>query len=134
MYTLFGKQVTLCLVEPMGCTSTLAVTSQKLLATGPDTRHSFVVCLHVDLESLQIKCSNPQVQLLYELTEIMNKVWSKIQRRGNLSPSSAYPETMAGPVPGSPVRSSVGTIPPDTSTCSPSAEVGTTTEVSVSEK
>ncbi|XP_047579553.1 intermembrane lipid transfer protein VPS13B isoform X4 [Lutra lutra] len=128
MYTLFSKQVTLCLVEPMGCTSTLAVTSQKLLATGPDTRHSFVVCLHVDLESLQIKCSNPQVQLLYELTEIMNKVWNKIQRRGNLSPSSAYPETMAGPGPGSPVRSSVGTIPPDTSTCSPSAEVGTTTE------
>ncbi|XP_048068541.1 intermembrane lipid transfer protein VPS13B isoform X5 [Ursus arctos] len=128
MYTLFGKQVTLCLVEPMGCTSTLAVTSQKLLATGPDTRHSFVVCLHVDLESLQIKCSNPQVQLLYELTEIMNKVWNKIQRRGNLSPSSAYPETMAGPVPGSPVRSSVGTAPPDTSTCSPSADVGTTTE------
>ncbi|XP_030880582.1 vacuolar protein sorting-associated protein 13B [Leptonychotes weddellii] len=128
MYTLFGKQVTLCLVEPMGCTSTLAVTSQKLLATGPDTRHSFVVCLHVDLESLQIKCSNPQVQLLYELTEIMNKVWNKIQRRGNLSPSSAFPETSAGPVPGSPVRSSVGTAPPDTSTCSPSADVGTTTE------
>ncbi|XP_073749121.1 intermembrane lipid transfer protein VPS13B isoform X6 [Callorhinus ursinus] len=128
MYTLFGKQVTLCLVEPMGCTSTLAVTSQKLLATGPDTRHSFVVCLHVDLQSLQIKCSNPQVQLLYELTEIMNKVWNKIQRRGNLSPSSTFPETSAGPVPGSPVRSSVGTAPPDTSTCSPSADVGTTTE------
>nr|XP_060467555.1 intermembrane lipid transfer protein VPS13B isoform X5 [Panthera onca] len=128
MYTLFGKQVTLCLVEPMGCTSTLAVTSQKLLPTGPDTRHSFVVCLHVDLESLQIKCSNPQVQLFYELTEIMNKVWNKIQRRGNLSPSSAYAETVAGPVPGSPVRSSVGTAPPDTSTCSPSADVGTTTE------
>ncbi|XP_027964372.1 vacuolar protein sorting-associated protein 13B isoform X5 [Eumetopias jubatus] len=128
MYTLFGKQVTLCLVEPIGCTSTLAVTSQKLLATGPDTRHSFVVCLHVDLQSLQIKCSNPQVQLLYELTEIMNKVWNKIQRRGNLSPSSTFPETSAGPVPGSPVRSSVGTAPPDTSTCSPSADVGTTTE------
>ncbi|XP_039709774.1 intermembrane lipid transfer protein VPS13B isoform X4 [Pteropus medius] len=127
IYTLFGKQVTLCLVEPMGCTSTLAVTSQKLLAAGPDTRHSFVVCLHVDLESLEIKCSNPQVQLLYELTDIMNKVWNKIQKRGNLSPS-ACPETMAGPVPSSPVRSSVGTAPPDTSTCSPSADIGTTTE------
>ncbi|XP_058420689.1 intermembrane lipid transfer protein VPS13B isoform X5 [Diceros bicornis minor] len=128
IYSLFGKQVTLCLVEPMGCTSTLAVTSQKLLATGPDTRHSFVVCLHVDLESLEIKCSTLQVQLLYELTDIMNKVWNKIQKRGNLSPSSAYPETMAGPIPSSPVRSSVGTAPPDTSTCSPSADVGTTTE------
>ncbi|XP_044599846.2 intermembrane lipid transfer protein VPS13B isoform X5 [Equus asinus] len=128
VYTLFGKQVTLCLVEPMGCTSTLAVTSQKLLATGPDTRHSFVVCLHVDLESLEIKCSNPQVQLLYELTDNMNKVWNKIQKRGSLGPSSAYPEALAGPIPSSPVRSSVGTAPPDTSTCSPSADIGTTTE------
>lgn len=126
VYTLFGKQVTLCLVDPMGCTSTLAVTSQKL-ATAPDARHSFVVCLHVDLESLEIKCSNPQVQLLYELTDIMRKVWNKIQKRGSLS-ASAYPETMAGPVPSSPVRSSVGTAPPDTSTCSPSADIGTTTE------
>ncbi|XP_036731897.2 intermembrane lipid transfer protein VPS13B isoform X2 [Manis pentadactyla] len=128
IYTLFGKQVTLCLVEPMGCTSTLAVTSQKLLVTGPDTRHSFVVCLHVDLESLEIKCSNPQVQLLYELTDIMNKVWNKIKKRGSLSLPSAYAESMAGPVPGSPVRSSIGTAPPDASTCSPSADVGTTTE------
>ncbi|XP_058524570.1 intermembrane lipid transfer protein VPS13B isoform X2 [Ochotona princeps] len=128
VYTLLGKQVTLSLVEPMGCTSTLAVTSQKLLATGPDARHSFVVCLHVDLESLEIKCSNPQVQLFCELTDTMRKVWNKIQKRGNLSPSSAYTETMTGPVPGSPVRSSIGTAPPDTSTCSPSADIGTTTE------
>ncbi|KAM6171919.1 intermembrane lipid transfer protein VPS13B isoform 2-T2 [Erethizon dorsatum] len=128
IYTLLGKQVTLCLVEPMGCTSTLAVTSQKLIATGPDTRHSFVVCFHVDLESLEIKCSNPQVQLFCELAETMNKVWNKIQKRGNLSTSSAYSETVAGPVPSSPVRSSIGTVPPDTSTCSPSADIGTTTE------
>ncbi|XP_061294315.1 intermembrane lipid transfer protein VPS13B isoform X12 [Bos javanicus] len=128
IYTLFGKQVTLCLVEPMGCTSTLAVTSPKLLATGPDMRHSFVVCLHVDLESLEIKCSNPQVQLLYELTDIMNKVWNKIQKRGSLSSSSAYPESVVGPFPSSPVRSSIGTAPPDNSTCSPSADIGTTTE------
>ncbi|XP_023581816.1 intermembrane lipid transfer protein VPS13B isoform X6 [Trichechus manatus latirostris] len=128
IYTLLGKQVTLCLVEPMGCTSTLAVTSQKLLATGPDTRHSFVVCLHVDLESLEIKCSNPQVQLLYELTDSMNKFWNNVQKRGNLSLSSAYSETIVGAVPSSPVRSSVGTAPPDTSTCSPSADIGTTTE------
>ncbi|KAM6215693.1 intermembrane lipid transfer protein VPS13B [Rhynchocyon petersi] len=128
IYTLLGKQVTLCLVEPMGCTSTLAVTSQKLLTTGADMRHSFVVCLHVDLESLEIKCSNPQVQLLYELTDTMNKVWNKIQKRGNLSASSSCPETVVGAVPSSPVRSSVGTAPLDTSTCSPSADVGTTTE------
>lgn len=71
------------------------------------------------------------MQLLYELTDNMNKVWNKIQKRGSLSPS-AYPEALAGPIPGSPVRSSVGTAPPDTSTCSPSADIGTTTEVSVS--
>ncbi|NXA82913.1 VP13B protein, partial [Thryothorus ludovicianus] len=131
VYTLLGQQMTLNLVEPMGCTSTLAVTSQKLLPSGPESRHSFVVCLHVDLESLEIKCSNPQVQLLYELAEITSKVWNKIQRRGVLyqSVSSAYTETMTGPAPpSSPVKSSVGTIPPDTSTYSPSADIGTTTE------
>nr|XP_030122339.3 vacuolar protein sorting-associated protein 13B isoform X1 [Taeniopygia guttata]XP_030122340.3 vacuolar protein sorting-associated protein 13B isoform X1 [Taeniopygia guttata] len=131
VYTLLGQQMTLNLVEPMGCTSTLAVTSQKLLASGPESRHSFVVCLHVDLESLEIKCSNPQVQLLYELAEITSKVWNKIQRKGVLyqSVSSVYTETMTGPVPpSSPVKSSIGTIPPDTSTYSPSADIGTTTE------
>ncbi|ELW47427.1 Vacuolar protein sorting-associated protein 13B [Tupaia chinensis] len=75
-----------------------------------------------------VKSLTLQVQLFYELTDTMNKVWNKIQKRGSLNPSSAYPETMAGPVPSSPVRSSVGTAPPDTSTCSPSADVGTTTE------
>ncbi|TRZ13124.1 hypothetical protein HGM15179_013988, partial [Zosterops borbonicus] len=131
VYTLLGQQMTLNLVEPMGCTSTLAVTSQKLLPSGPESRHSFVVCLHVDLECLEIKCSNPQVQLLYELAEITSKVWNKIQRKGVLyqSVSSVYAETMTGPAPpSSPVKSSVGTIPPDTSTYSPSADIGTTTE------
>uniref|UniRef100_A0A8C6ZYB2 Vacuolar protein sorting 13 homolog B n=1 Tax=Nothoprocta perdicaria TaxID=30464 RepID=A0A8C6ZYB2_NOTPE len=129
IYTLLGQQMTLNLVDPMGCTSTLAVTSQKLLASGPEARHSFVVCLHVDLESLEIKCSNPQVQLLYELAEIASKVWKKVQKRGILSQSSAYAEPVPGAVPpSSPVKSSVGTAPPDTSTCSPSADIGTTTE------
>lgn len=37
---------------------------------------------------------------------------------------------MTGPVPpSSPIKSSIGTIPPDTSTYSPSADIGTTTEV-----
>ncbi|XP_042120440.1 intermembrane lipid transfer protein VPS13B isoform X6 [Peromyscus maniculatus bairdii] len=128
IYTLLGKQVTLSLVEPMGCTSTLAVTSQKLFPPGPDGRHSFVVCLHVDLESLEIKCSNPQVQLFCELADTMSKAWSRIQKRGHLSSSSVCSESTAGPGPGSPVRSSVGTVPPDTSTCSPSADMVTTTE------
>nr|XP_013797400.1 PREDICTED: vacuolar protein sorting-associated protein 13B isoform X8 [Apteryx mantelli mantelli] len=129
IYTLLGQQMTLNLVEPMGCTSTLAVTSQKLLASGPESRHSFVVCLHVDLESLEIKCSNPQVQLLYELAEIASKVWNKIQKKGILYQSSVHTEPMTGPVPpSSPIKSSVGTAPPDTSTYSPSADIGTTTE------
>lgn len=72
-----------------------------------------------------------QVQLLYELAEITSKVWNKIQRKGILYQSSVYPETVTGPAPpSSPVKSSIGTAPPDTSTYSPSADIGTTTEVS----
>ncbi|KAM4688560.1 intermembrane lipid transfer protein VPS13B [Discoglossus pictus] len=127
VYTLLGHQVILNLVEHMGCTSTLAVTSQSLASSAADTGHSFVVCLHVDLEPLEIKCSNPQVELVYQLIDTMNKAWEKIQRRGILY-QSMYSDSTAGLTPSSPVRSSIGTAPPDTSTCSPSAEVGTTTE------
>ncbi|XP_077126992.1 intermembrane lipid transfer protein VPS13B isoform X1 [Ranitomeya variabilis] len=128
VYTLVEHQVILNLVEPMGCTSTLAVTSHALPSAGPEAGHSFVVCLHVDLEPLEIKCSNPQVQLLYQLTKTLSKVWGKIQKRGVLYQSSVYFDSSAGPTPTSPIRSSVGTAPPDTSTCSPSADIGTTTE------
>lgn len=70
------------------------------------------------------------MQLLYELAEVTSKVWNKIQRKGILYQSSVYTETMTGPAPpSSPVKSSVGTAPPDTSTYSPSADIGTTTEV-----
>ncbi|MGH0159810.1 UNVERIFIED_CONTAM: hypothetical protein FKN15_044085 [Acipenser sinensis] len=128
VYTLLGQQKSFSLVEPMSCTSTLAVTSHKLQALGHESRHSFVVCLHVDLESLEIKCSNPQVQLLYELSHSINTTWSKIQKRGILRQPSSYPEPTMGAVPTSPVRSSVDTAPPGTSTCSPSADFGTPTE------
>ncbi|XP_067887270.1 intermembrane lipid transfer protein VPS13B-like isoform X4 [Heterodontus francisci] len=128
VYTLLGQLKACNLVEPLGCTSTLAITSHKLQACGPETRHSFVVCLHVDLESLEMKCSNPQVQLLYELAHSMNNAWDKIQKKGILRQSSTHPESILGPMPGSPVRSSVSTAPPDASTCSPSADIGTTTE------
>lgn len=71
-----------------------------------------------------------KVQLLYELTDLMNKVWNKIQKKGILCQSVSYTESVSGPAPpSSPVKSSVGTVPPDTSTCSPSADIGTTTEV-----
>lgn len=128
VYTLLGQLKTCNLVEPLGCTSTLAVTSHKMQACGPETRHSFVVCLHVDLESLEVKCSNPQVQLLYELAYSMTNAWEKIQKKGILRQAPMYPEPSLGPMPGSPVRSSVSTAPPDASTCSPSADIGTTTE------
>ncbi|XP_062915876.1 intermembrane lipid transfer protein VPS13B-like isoform X2 [Mobula hypostoma] len=128
VYTLLGKLKSCNLVEPLGCTSTLAVTSHKMQACSSETRHSFVVCLHVDLESLEVKCSNPQVQLLYELAHSMNNAWEKIQKKGILRQSSAHPDSSFGQMPGSPVRSSVSTAPPDASTCSPSADIGTTTE------
>ncbi|XP_070604207.1 intermembrane lipid transfer protein VPS13B isoform X4 [Erythrolamprus reginae] len=129
IYTLLGQQSTLNIMEPVGCTSTLAVTSQVLPAAGSESRHSFVVCLHVDLESLEIKCSNPQVQLLYELMDLMEKVWNKIHKKGIFHQSVAHTESVSGPVPPvSPVKSSIGTAPLDASTYSPSADIGTTTE------
>ncbi|KAG8133827.1 hypothetical protein E2320_011587 [Naja naja] len=70
IYTLLGQQLTLNIIEPVGCTSTLAVTSPVLPAAGSESRHSFVVCLHVDLESLEVKCSNPQVGAFNLLIQI----------------------------------------------------------------
>ncbi|KAL8181858.1 UNVERIFIED_CONTAM: hypothetical protein K2H54_032487 [Gekko kuhli] len=47
----------------------------------------------------------------------MNKVWTKIQKKGTLHQSTACTESISGPaLPSSPVKSSVGTAPPDTST------------------
>lgn len=69
VYTLLGQQRSLSLLEPMGCTSTLAVTSHKLQSCS-EGRHSFVVCLHVDLQPIHVKCSNPQVsQTVLNLTK-----------------------------------------------------------------
>lgn len=59
IYTLLGQQQSLSLLEPMGCTSTLAVTSK--VQSSSEGRPSFVVCLHVDLQPVHVKCSNPQV-------------------------------------------------------------------------
>ncbi|XP_029927475.1 vacuolar protein sorting-associated protein 13B isoform X3 [Myripristis murdjan] len=131
VYTLLGQQRSLSLLEPMGCTSTLAVTSHKLQGPGtgcPEGRHSFVVCLHVDLQPVQVKCSNPQVQLLYELFLSWSSTSARLQKHGILRQTSTIPEPAAGATPSSPVRSSAGTAPPDTSTCSPSADFGSPTE------
>ncbi|CAN9514055.1 unnamed protein product [Ophioblennius macclurei] len=127
IYTLLGQQQSLSLLEPMGCTSTLAVTSHKLQSCS-EGRHSFVVCLHVDLQPVHVKCSNPQVQLLYELLLSWSSTWARLQKHGILRQSSNIPDPPAGPAPSSPVRSSAGTAPPDTSTCSPSADFGSPTE------
>ncbi|XP_052358831.1 intermembrane lipid transfer protein VPS13B-like [Oncorhynchus keta] len=123
VYTLLGQQRSLSLLEPMGCTSTLAVTSHKLQAAGPEGRHAFIVCLHVDLEPLNIKVSNPQVQLLYELFLSWSSTWARLEKRESCIRLS---QTPTGPTPSSPVRSS--TALPDTSTCSPSADFGSPTE------
>uniref|UniRef100_A0AAZ3SCT8 Vacuolar protein sorting 13 homolog B n=1 Tax=Oncorhynchus tshawytscha TaxID=74940 RepID=A0AAZ3SCT8_ONCTS len=126
VYTLLGQQRSLSLLEPMGCTSTLAVTSHKLQAVGPEGRHAFIVCLHVDLEPLNVKVSNPQVQLLYELFLSWSSTWARLEKRGVLRQTSTIPDPPTGPAPSSPVRSS--TALPDTSTCSPSADFGSPTE------
>uniref|UniRef100_A0A8C2X0N4 Vacuolar protein sorting 13 homolog B n=1 Tax=Cyclopterus lumpus TaxID=8103 RepID=A0A8C2X0N4_CYCLU len=128
VYTLLGQQRSLSLLEPMGCTSTLAVTSHKLQSCS-EGGHSFVVCLHADLQPVQVKCSNPQVQLLYELLLSWTSTWARLQRHGILRQTSSIPEPPAGgAAPSSPVRSSAGTALPDTSTCSPSADFGSPTE------
>ncbi|TMS11029.1 Vacuolar protein sorting-associated protein 13B, partial [Larimichthys crocea] len=127
VYTLLGQQRSLSLLEPMGCTSTLAVTSHKLQSCS-EGRHSFVVCLHVDLQPIHVKCSNPQVQLLYELLLSWSSTWARLQRHGILRQTSSIPDPPAGGAPSSPVRSSAGTALPDTSTCSPSADFGSPTE------
>uniref|UniRef100_A0A3B5AH31 Vacuolar protein sorting 13 homolog B n=1 Tax=Stegastes partitus TaxID=144197 RepID=A0A3B5AH31_9TELE len=127
IYTLLGQQQSLSLLEPMGCTSTLAVTSHKQQSCS-EGRHSFVVCLHVDLQPVHVKCSNPQVQLLYELLLSWSSTWARLQRHGILRQTSNIPDPPAGAAPSSPVRSSAGTALPDTSTCSPSADFGSPTE------
>uniref|UniRef100_A0A3Q1G5R2 Vacuolar protein sorting 13 homolog B n=1 Tax=Acanthochromis polyacanthus TaxID=80966 RepID=A0A3Q1G5R2_9TELE len=127
IYTLLGQQQSLSLLEPMGCTSTLAVTSHKQQSCS-EGRHSFVVCLHVDLQPVHVKCSNPQVQLLYELLLSWSSTWARLQRHGILRQTSNVPDPPAGAAPSSPVRSSAGTALPDTSTCSPSADFGSPTE------
>ncbi|XP_028325510.1 vacuolar protein sorting-associated protein 13B isoform X2 [Gouania willdenowi] len=127
IYTLLGQQRSLSLLEPMGCTSTLAVTSQTLQSSS-EGKHSFVVCLHVDLQSVQVKCSNPQVQLLYELLLRWSSTWARLQKHCILRQTSSIPDPPTGPTPSSPVRSSTGTALPDTSTCSPPADFGSPTE------
>ncbi|XP_024861021.1 vacuolar protein sorting-associated protein 13B isoform X2 [Kryptolebias marmoratus] len=126
VYTLLGQQQSLSLLEPMGCTSTLAVTSK--LQGISEGKHSFVVCLHVDLQPVHVKCSNPQVQLLYELFLSWSSTWARLQKHGILRQTSSIPDPPAGAAPSSPVRSSAGTVLPDTSTCSPSADFGSPTE------
>ncbi|XP_027872491.1 vacuolar protein sorting-associated protein 13B isoform X1 [Xiphophorus couchianus] len=126
VYTLLGKQQSLSLLEPMGCTSTLAVTSK--LQGSSEERPSFVVCLHVDLQPVHVKSSNSQVQLLYEIFLSWSCTWARLQKHGILRQTSSIPDPPAGAAPSSPVRSSAGTALPDTSTCSPSADFGSPTE------
>ncbi|XP_077382325.1 intermembrane lipid transfer protein VPS13B isoform X2 [Festucalex cinctus] len=127
VYTLLGQQRSLSLLKPMGCTSTLAVTSHKS-PNFSEGRHSFVVCLHVDLQPVRVKCSNPQVQLLYKLLLSWTSTWARLQKHGILRQSASIPEPPAGAAPSSSVHSSAGTALPDTSTYSPSADVGSPTE------
>ncbi|XP_027028317.2 vacuolar protein sorting-associated protein 13B isoform X2 [Tachysurus fulvidraco] len=132
IYTLLGHQRSLSLLEPVGCTSTLAVTSHKLQPTSAslDSRHAFIMCLHVDLQPLYLKVSNPQVQLLYELFLNWSSIWDCLQKRGFLWHASGFqwetPPQPAGSA--SPFHSSAGTIPPDNGSLSRSADLGSHTE------
>lgn len=72
-----------------------------------------------------------QVQLLSRLLFSWSNTWARLQRHGIFRQTSSIPEAPAGAAPSSPVRSSAGTALPDTSTCSPSADLGSPTEVCV---
>lgn len=72
-----------------------------------------------------------QVQLLSRLLFSWSNTWARLQRHGIFRQTSSVPEAPAGATPSSPVRSSAGTALPDTSTCSPSADLGSPTEVCV---
>ncbi|TWW79691.1 Vacuolar protein sorting-associated protein 13B [Takifugu flavidus] len=69
-----------------------------------------------------------QVQLLSRLLFSWSNTWARLQRHGIFRQTSSIPEAPAGATPSSPVRSSAGTALPDTSTCSPSADLGSPTE------
>lgn len=85
----------------------------------PSPKQNFLFPLSVTL----------QVQLLYELLLSWSSTWARLQRHGVLRQNSSIPEPHAGAAPSSPVHSSAGTARPDTSTCSPSADFGSPTEV-----
>ncbi|XP_058602808.1 intermembrane lipid transfer protein VPS13B isoform X2 [Onychostoma macrolepis] len=129
VYSLLGPQRSLSVLDPVGCTSTLALTAPKLQ---PESKDAFIMCLHVDLQPVHLKCSNPQVQLVFGLWCRWSQIFSvfdRMQSRGAQRASAGFPDSSAPPAgPSSPVHSSVGTIPPDTSTCSPSADLGSPTE------
>lgn len=69
------------------------------------------------------------MQLLYEIFLSWSCTWARLQKHGILRQTSSIPDPPAGAAPSSPVRSSAGTALPDTSTCSPSADFGSPTEV-----
>ncbi|XP_067217864.1 intermembrane lipid transfer protein VPS13B-like isoform X4 [Chanodichthys erythropterus] len=129
VYSLLGQQRSLSVLEPLGCTSTLALTAPKLQ---PESKDAFIMCLHVDLQPVHLKCSNPQVQLVFGLWCRWSQIFSafdRMQSRGTQRPSAGFPDSSAPPAgPSSPVHSSAGTVPPDTSTYSPSADLGSPTE------
>ncbi|XP_067305536.1 intermembrane lipid transfer protein VPS13B [Pseudorasbora parva] len=121
VYSLLGQQRSLSVLEPLGFTSTLALTAPKLQ---PESRDAFIMCLHVDLQPVRLKCSNPQVQLVFSLWCRWSQIFSvfeRMQSRGSQRPSAGFPESSAPPAGPSP-------IPPDTSSCSPSADLGEPTE------
>uniref|UniRef100_S4S008 Uncharacterized protein n=1 Tax=Petromyzon marinus TaxID=7757 RepID=S4S008_PETMA len=129
-YTLLaGPHAALSLLEPAGCTSTLAVTSDK--QPGDAQGQAYVVCLHVDLLPVEVRACSAQLRLLWELSDLMGRTARRLQRREAvlLRRTSVSPDVAATQMaPGSPIRSSVSNAQGDASSCSPSADVCTTTE------
>ncbi|TRY83307.1 hypothetical protein DNTS_006035 [Danionella cerebrum] len=126
VYSLRGHTA-LSLLDPLGCSSSLALTAPKLQSSD-----AFIVCVHVDLEPAHLHCTNAQVELVFSLwcrwSQVYN-AFSRMQSSHTHTHRAAFQESSAAAA-GFPESSAVGgaTSPMHSSTCSPSADLGSAAE------
>uniref|UniRef100_A0A8C4PXQ0 VPS13-like middle region domain-containing protein n=1 Tax=Eptatretus burgeri TaxID=7764 RepID=A0A8C4PXQ0_EPTBU len=127
------RPITHSLMDPTGCTCTLAVTASPPC----ESQRTFAVCLHVDLQPMEMALCNAQVLLV---TDLLGAILLTLRQLHHSTPGqhrvSLAPEMQGGstanaasqPAVSSPVQSSKNTAQLHTSSCSYSADVSTTPE------
>uniref|UniRef100_UPI00358FB320 intermembrane lipid transfer protein VPS13B isoform X2 n=1 Tax=Myxine glutinosa TaxID=7769 RepID=UPI00358FB320 len=127
------QAITHSLMDPTGCTCTLAVTASPTC----ESQRTFAVCLHVDLQPMEMALCNAQVLLVKDvLGAILLTLRQLHQSTSGRHRVSLGPEMQGGstanaasqPAVSSPVQSSKNTAQLHTSSCSYSADVCTTPE------